>query len=305
MKKIIIFIAVFFLLGCSNYYTDINNLAIINEIAIDYDSDYKVYVKVLKSDKESEIFIENGKTLDDCFSSLNNKLTKKLYLAHLDLLVLSDNLDKENYKDIIEFFLSLESSRNTFDTIITNKIAEDFLKIDSKEIQNLLDLSINSNGLAKNKSFDGIIKDILNYRLSYIPYIDSEHKEVLGLKSIFEENKLLDKDSSITVNFSYNLIDNITLLIDDKSYKLESCSSTNLIDENKITLKVSCNYKGSSEDKEIIKTYLSDAFYKHIKENSNNYFFYLQDKYGKKGHLELLYDLDISLMKESSGDYFV
>lgn len=306
MKKLLFILVLFLFCGCTNY-NDINSLAIINEIAIDYNNKYDIYVKVLSSNQQSEdkIYLESCTTLDECFSTLNNKLTKKLYLAHLDLLVLSDNLKENNYKDIISFFLEEESSRNTFKTIIVNKINEGFLKISSQDIENLLDLSITTNGLANSKTFDNIIKDILNYRLSYIPYINVDSEEIEGLKSIYEENKVLDKDSSIAVNFIFNLIDEITLLIDDKSYKLEDCNTTNIIDKNKITIKISCSFKGSNDDKNIINNYLNKIVTNHLNDNSNNYFYYLQDKYGKDGQLIIEKDINISLIKESSGDYFV
>ena len=87
MKKIILFLIIIILTGCT-YYEDINNLAIIEEIAIDYDNSYKLYTKVLSNNKEKDdkIYLEECNKLNECFNNLNTKLTKKLYLTHLDLL---------------------------------------------------------------------------------------------------------------------------------------------------------------------------------------------------------------------------
>lgn len=307
MKKIILTILIFiFLTGCTNNYNDINNLAIINEIAIDYNNSYEIYIKVLSTNQKNEdkIYKETGKSLNECFSSLNNKLTKKLYLAHLDLLILSNNLEKKQYKEIIEFFLNQETSRNNFNTVVVNKINKKFLTINSYDIENLLNLSIKTNGIAKVKTFDNLIKDILNYNLSYIPYINTDNNEIEGLKVIYDDNKILNINDSISVNFIFNLIDNITLLIDNNAYKIEQCNTINIIDENTLNIKVSCIYEGTKKDKEKIENYLNNIINNFIKNNNKNYFYYLENKFNLNNS-KIKSTTEISLMKESSGDYFV
>ncbi len=182
MKKIILIICLFFCISCSSF-NDINNLAIANEIAIDYSDEYKIYLKVLSSN-EHEIYTENCKILDDCFSSINDKLTKKMYLSHLDLLIFSSNLEDTQYDEIFAYFLNNNSTRNTFTVAIVDKITDEFIEIDSKDIKNLIDL----NKQIKNKTLDMIFKERIESNISYIPYIDTEEIKIIGYKSIGDNN---------------------------------------------------------------------------------------------------------------------
>lgn len=301
MKKNILFLIIVILTGCT-YYEDINNLAIIEEIAIDYDNSYKLYTKVLSNNKEKEdkIYLEECNKLNECFNNLNNKLTKKLYLTHLDLLILSNNLKKDNYNEIMNYFLRESSSRNTFTTIITNKIDDNLLKMNAIDYQNLLDLSKKTIGIADNITFNDLVKNILNYKISYIPVI--ENNEIKGYKTIYDEEKILSKDESIIVNFILNKIDDVTLLINEENKKLESCETLYKNKDNKLILSITCNHQG--KEKEDIINYLNNNINNFIKNNSLDYFYYLKEKYGIKGKLEIINDINIILTEMDSGDYF-
>lgn len=301
MKKIILILIVLLTTSCTN--NDINNLAIINEIAIDYNGIYKVYMKVLESDEKYEIYKEEGTTIDECFSNLNNKINKKIYLTHLEVLALSNTLSEKNYSEIFNFFMNQESSRNSFDTIIVDKIDKELFNFDTKDIENLIDLSITTTGLVNQKTLDEIIKDILNFNISYIPYIDLTTKEVKGYKSIYEVNKLMTKEESIAINFIFNKIDSITLLIDNKNYKLENCNTINDVKDNTIKINISCNIQGEEKNKEIVKDYLEEITNDYINNNNKNYFNYLGNKFNVKNY-KIKPSVKIELIKTDTGDYF-
>ena len=303
MKKILPLLIILLLTGCTSYYEDINNLAIIDEIGIDYVDNYRIYIKVLSSNQEEKdsIYTETCDKLNECFNSLNNKLTKKLYLTHLNLLIFSDTLEKDNYKEIMNYFLQESTSRNTFATIITDNINDNLLNRDSKEIQNLLDLSIRSNGVVREVTFDNIIKDILNYKLAYIPFITS-NIEIKGYKTIYDENKKLSEDESIILNFILNKIDNVTLLINNKNEKLENCETIYKNNNNNLIISLTCNYQGNNKDE--VLNYINNSFNNFIKNNSLNYFYYLKEKYAITGKLEIINDINIISTEIDSGDYF-
>lgn len=301
MKKIILLLIVLLTTSCTN--NDINNLAIINEIAIDYNGIYKVYMKVLESDEKYEIYKEEGTTIDECFSNLNNKINKKIYLTHLEVLALSNTLSEKNYSEIFNFFMKQESSRNSFDTIIVDKIDKNLFDFETKDIENLLRLSITTTGLVNQKTLDEIIKDILNFNISYIPYIDLTTKEVKGYKSIYEVNKLMTKEESIAINFIFNKIDSIALLIDNKNYKLENCNTINDVKDNTIKINISCNMEGEEKNKEIVKDYLEEITNDYINNNNKNYFNYLGNKYNVKNY-KIKPSIKIELIKTDTGDYF-
>ncbi len=301
MKKIILVLVLLLTTSCTN--NDINNLAIINEIAIDYNGIYKVYMKVLESDDNYEIYKEEGTTIDECFSNLNNKINKKIYLTHLEVLALSNSLNEKNYSEIFNFFMNQESSRNSFNTIIVDKIDKELFDFDTKDIESLLSLSIATTGLVNQKTLDEIIKDILNFNISYIPYIDLTAKEVKGYKSIYEVNKIMTKEESIAINFIFNQIDSITLLIDNKNYKLENCNTINEVKDDTIKINVSCDIQGEEKGKIIVKNYLEEITNDYIKNNSKNYFNYLGNKFNVK-HYKIKPSIKIELIKTDTGDYF-
>lgn len=304
MKKIIILIVLLMLTGCNNY-NDIKNLAIINEIGIDYDKEYIVYIKVLSSNQKEEdkIYKENCLSIDKCFDKISNKLTKKLYLTHLDLLVLTKNLEYKNYNEIISFFMKNQQSRNNFLTIGVNIINDSFLKIYSKDIINMLILSINSNGIAKPINFEKIIKDILNYKLSYIPYIDTTKNELVGYLQIYKDIKVLTKEEAIAINLITNSIKSLTITT-NKSYKLENCNTSLTPEKEMINIKISCNYQGTKEEKITLNNYLNKIINEFINKNNQSYLTYIKDKYNIKKKLKTNIIINLSLIETNSGDYF-
>lgn len=291
MKRILIITIAMLLSGCIN--NDINNLALINEIIIDYNDNYKIYVNLIPENKNQKTIIEEGKTIEECFSKLSQTLSKKIYLTHLEILGLTDNIKKQNIKDIINYFLKQETSRNNFNTIIINKITNELFDIKPKDIENMLKNSINTNGIVKEKKFDDIIKDILNYKLSYIPFFNIENKKFIGYKSVYEEENLLSKDQSIAINFILNNIRDITLLINEKDYKLEKCYTTTNNKNNKLLFNIKCNT--SESNTQIIKDYLNNEINSFIKENNNSYFEHIKNKLGIKENSNI--DFKINMIK--------
>ena len=137
IKKIIFLFLLILLTGCTPY-SDINNLAIINKIAIEKDNNYKIHIEILNSLDNNNIISIEGETLEECMNNLNNKLQKRVYLTHLETLIITDSLKKENYKEIINYFLNNETSRNSFFVIATDKINDKILNIKSEDLENLI-----------------------------------------------------------------------------------------------------------------------------------------------------------------------
>ena len=139
-----------------------------------------------------------------------------------------------------------------------------------------------------------------NFNLSYIPVIINN--EVVGYKTIYEEEKLLSKDESITLNFIFNKINNISLLINDKSEKLEDCSSIYKNDNNNLSLTITCSYHGKNEKE--IKHYLENNINSFLNNNKNNYFNYLKEKYGINKNSNIISKIVLIKKEIDSGDYF-
>ncbi len=304
MKKLMLIVMMFLICGCSNY-NDISNIAVISLVAIDYDgNNYISYVKVLSSNSKNEenLYKEECPSLANCFERLNNKLTKRIYLTHMDLLVLSNNLNIDNYNEIINFFTNEETSRNSFNTVIVNKIDDAILNSDTNDINSMLDLSISTNLVAKKITLTDIIKDILNYKVSYIPYLEIDKEiTVKGYKVIYDDNKVLTKGESIALNIIKNLEKNFTIMIDNKIYKLEECNTINKVNDNKVNINLNCKYEGNNKkESKIVEDYLKQIIENFIKNNNDNYFRYLMYKYKKENNYNIDYQINIKVNYQES-----
>ena len=222
MKKIYLIILIIFLTGCTNY-NDISNIAVVSSIGISVNgNNYNVYVKVLSSNQENEenIYTKTCTTIDECFNNLSTELMKRLYLTHMDLLILSNNLAKDNYNQIFNFFLNEKSSRGSFTTIIVEHIDNKILETNTTDIKNMLSLSLSTNGITTDITLTDIIKDILNYKISYVPFIETQNTiNVKGYKTIYDENKILTNEESLAINIIKNNIKTFQITIDKNVYK--------------------------------------------------------------------------------------
>ena len=103
MKKIIILICIFLLTGCSDY-VEINDLALISGIAIDYEDNlYKLTTQIIENDKESKVVVLNtaSSSIDEAMSEISklsnrgrssNKKSKKRIL---DKTIFSVSINEE------------------------------------------------------------------------------------------------------------------------------------------------------------------------------------------------------------------
>ena len=120
MKKIIIMlISIFLLSGCADY-VEINDLAIISGIAIDYENDlYKLTAQLIENDKVV-VLTTASSSIDEAMSEISKLSNKELFISHLKVLILSDRLIKEN-KDFYDYFLRSSKSKMNFYTYIASK----------------------------------------------------------------------------------------------------------------------------------------------------------------------------------------
>ena len=181
MKKIFILIGVALLLGGCYDYKEINDLAIISAIGIDYkDDEYMVTLEVLndKQDKGSAsvtTYTKNGtgKTLTEAIEDASDKIAKGTNFSHVKLMILSKSLMEEKFENIFDLFLRniyfrenfyvVGSIKNSPEEILSN--TNDFEKNASNAIILMLEnmnYSSNSNVL---KEFDQVVKDSLNFGL--------------------------------------------------------------------------------------------------------------------------------------------
>ena len=98
IKIIIILISIFCLTGCTSY-TELSELNIVNTLGIDYkDGKYHLIVNVVDGkyddgeiEKNITTYSSIEETLEKTFHYIYTKSSKRLYLSHIDLYVITEN----------------------------------------------------------------------------------------------------------------------------------------------------------------------------------------------------------------------
>ncbi len=225
MKKIIlILITLLFISGCSDY-TELNNLAIISGISIDYDNDnnkYKVAFEVLnvKSTDEEVTTKEktyiakgSGKSITDAFYNTSKELAKSPYTHHLKVIIIGEEVAKDKLKDITDFLLRDNSIRNIFYLVVANgDKAVDILSSNNKNnpvvsnaIKELIDNKDYVNNIASSSTFEQFLESILDKsKDGFLTSIKLDNKLIkFGPLAIFDEFKMVDyltEDESSIIN---------------------------------------------------------------------------------------------------------
>ena len=135
MKKIIIlFILILSLTGCKDY-VEINDLAILTGIVIDYkDNMYEVTAQLIVNDKDSniEVFKTKSNSINEAIAELSKLSNKEIFISHLKVLIVTDTVIKENI-DFKDYFLrSSKSKMNFYVYVINNEISEKVLNVYKK-----------------------------------------------------------------------------------------------------------------------------------------------------------------------------
>lgn len=258
MKKIFLLIAILLLASGCYDYKEINDLAVVSAIGIDYkDNNYLVTLEVLndKQDKDSaniSSYIKNGSgiTLTDAIENASDKITKGTNFSHVKLMVLGSELLKNNFENIIDLFLRNTYFRENFYVIgsINDTPSEllsqknDSLSVASDEIIMMLEnmnYSSNSDVLVE---FDKIVKDSLTDGIdtcfSNVSF-DNDGYFIDGLIVFkgFKYKKLLSNEDAKIFNLLSNRFErpSYTIKYDDKFF-------TVAINDGKLDVKIDNGY---------------------------------------------------------------
>ena len=324
MKKIIILILIsLFLTACS--YKEINRLAIVNAIGIDYiDNNYVISVQVMNLEKktndttqESSILYEGkGPSILSALDNISLEYPNTLYLGHLELLIIGKDIILNNNIDkIFDFFLRepqartdcllLMSNKNYAKDIINPKVENKEGTFPSKDIITTIENSKEKNGYIIKQSLEEFIisyyeegNDIVSTNI-ILDKDDKEVKTVLtGLLS-FKKNKYineLNKDNS----FSYNTIKSnykrvgINVLYNNKPVGISISSKSKIklyIKDNKPHFDINIYIDGTITELHTNIDFNNDNDYEKIENVTNKY---IKDKidnflnYSKENNLDLI-----------------
>lgn len=254
MKKILIIILTLLLCtGCFDY-KEINDLAIINAIGVDYEDDeYIITLEILNDqiDKDSSKItsytkVGHGKNLTSAIENAADKLSKQLIFNHIKLMILSKSIIEEKFENIVDLFLRNTYFRENFYVISATKNKPETLlnhttneaPIASTAITDTLEsirYSSNTNVL---KKFDEMVEEVITYGIdtcfSNITLKDNEF--IVDGMSIFNNYSYKSNLSNEYVKIYNLLIDNF----DRPTYTInyDNLSFTTAINNGKINAEI-------------------------------------------------------------------
>lgn len=311
--KLIIFISLLFILtGCYNY-SELNELAIANGISIDYkDNKYIVSILMANSHKDTNntsdnqastsLFQGEGSTIDEAITSLELTLPKKLYLGHVNIIVIDYNYAKKGLYDFFDYAtknaelikkLCVVISKDTeaYKVLATLSPLEMF---SSKNIIANIDTTNKSVGTIYNVKLSEVLYKYLEEGMEFIiptvtikgssddatkednikDPISKAHLNVLTF-SLFKNDKLVDIVSineSKGINILTNKTTNLKIMKDNYSATLNSIKCKLDYKENKINIKVKFSYViNSIKDIDITNKNEKDKLTKEIESEVHSY----------------------------------
>ena len=202
-RKLFILLFILFLTtGCTSY-TELNDLGIVSILGIDFENNqYKIYVGIIEGeqddgtlDKKYKTYSSEGETLDDAFQNIYIQSSKKVYLSHIDLLIVTENTINYCLKDVIYNFLNNNEYRNNFNMVITKDL-EEILKnnIPAEEINKLVTINQQESATTMVIDFETFLKNLLIDKNSYLPYIEKIDDEKIKATTIklIKDYKIFD-----------------------------------------------------------------------------------------------------------------
>ncbi len=292
MKKIIILLIILLplLTGCYNY-RELNDLSIVTAMSIEKNNDlYKVTVQVVNPKKETDTskgnqpsFITYNTTSQSIQKALREMIKEspnKMYAAHVELLIIDEELAKEGISPILDFLIRDPELRDEFYVLISQdkNILETITPLDNLTSESITKSIKNLNkylGITSRTTYSDLIDAYLddNKQIS-LPSIklegnltegndkedlektNTEAKLVLSNMAVFKKDKLigyLDEFESIAYNFIKNSITNtlIKSTYDDGFIIHEIISSKTKIEVNPKENKVKIKLSGTSSISEV------------------------------------------------------
>ncbi len=280
---ILAILLIIFVTGCDSYI-ELNDLVIINAIGITKtENDYNLYLSLVEPDEntlmepKTTLQIATGSSINQIIDNLSLTLNKKIYLSHLNLLLIDDTIKKNEWEEIVNFFLNNNETREDYLVVNTNNIKEALEKTKFGFINELIENNFNETSKTIKTTMYDVIEKIFNHEKLYLPYLEiNDSIKLNGLKSYYDNNYLKINSEDViylnyylnnikTYKFSYKCLDNNKFLYLNilKAYTKELKNEIVITNELKI-INNDCNFSKSEIDK-----ILSDNLKTNIKKISN------------------------------------
>lgn len=256
-KIAIIFLSCFFLTGCWNY-RELSDLSISTGMSIDKEGDeYRVGMLISNAQKmegnskegESQTIVldAKGKTILEAIKNIELKSPKEIYIRHLLVVVVSEEIAKEGLNQILDYLFREPQSRKMFYLILARDCkAKDTLKIlspleafPSQSISINIKETYRLQAIMEEVTYNSFLKDLLEPGKD--PYVNSvlidgdvkkgstqdnlkqsepDASIKMGTAGIFRQDKLVgwsSKDENRGINILNNNITQMYTIFDYKN----------------------------------------------------------------------------------------
>lgn len=222
IKKILILLVFIFLSSGCYDYTELNNMAIVSGISVDYKDDlFEVCFEILNTTNKEEnpdsnkvyLTFGKGENLYEAFSDASLEIAKLPYMAHLKTLIISEEVAKYHVEEIIDYLLRDNHIRNIFYLTIAKDVsAYEIIShtnsnnpVVSSAIQKLIDSDLFTNNIKSTLNFEEFTVNIIDKRKdTYATTIELKDDTLkLGPLAIFKDYEMktiLSEEESATFN---------------------------------------------------------------------------------------------------------
>ena len=262
MKKLLLVLLITtFITGCSSY-TELNDLGLVSLLGLDYKDDmYQIYVTIMEGnqddgtlEKNQKYFYSEANTLEEAFQKITLQSDKKIYLSHIDCLLITEELIDNKLKNVLTNFLNNNESRNNFNIVLVKDNLETYFNenITADKINKLILINSNESGTITEMDFEIFLKNLLIDSNSSIPTIsyNEDNLQVEGFTLI--KNYRVFDSLNLEESFIFNLLNNNVnhaIFKNSTIYDSESIIKTN---KNKVIINIDITTdRSSSIDKDI------------------------------------------------------
>ena len=183
MKKITFIITLIIitisLTGCAGY-EELNNLSIVTAVAFDKtDDNYELSFLIANSPKaqtsakegeaKTTVYKGKGKTIAEASKNIEQIVPKKIYLGHINVVIISEDIAKEGFLNIADWLLRNPQTRKKFYLLqAKDEKAKNILKIvsplesfPSQSIATLIESNAETKSIATSITYSNFISQIL------------------------------------------------------------------------------------------------------------------------------------------------
>lgn len=228
MKRyIVMFLVIVLLYGGLSSVRELTELAIVTTIGIDMDEDGNYSMTAIVADTSSEssnnpgiIYSSKGKSVQEAARNIVDISPKKLYLGHLEVLIVSEDIARDNLENTSDFFIrDNEGSNSSYLFVAKGYEAKEIVeKINSDGINVIASLKSNQKykGNANLKTLNDNFKDIISQGKETCVNcvsIDNDNITIADMAYFRDWNMLgyMSTQESIMYNMLINQTDNFLI----------------------------------------------------------------------------------------------